>query len=55
MDAFLEKQLLILARELSASHGTCFTAVLLSELGVPLELALKTLVRRPRSDNVIFV
>lgn len=51
MDAFREQQMLILARELAASHGTFFAAVLLADMGVSLPLALKVLALRPRTDN----
>lgn len=46
MDAYGEKNLLMLARELASSHGTFFAAALLADMGVPLRVALATLASR---------
>lgn len=43
MDAFREKQMFRLARELAASHGTFYAAALLADMGVSLPLALAAL------------
>lgn len=53
MEEFLEKQMLILARELATSHGTFFAAVFLADMNVSLPMALTALVYSPRPGNVM--